>query len=93
MRRRKYGYDVYFVGGFIILVNVAVIVAKFMGKDVGIAIPDALASIQRQSEWIAAAYVFLRVQAQTNKAHQRVNKLKDDSKKDEKIISEAGILP
>lgn len=88
--KKKYGLDVYLVGGFIILVNIAVIVAKFFGKDVGIAIPDAIASIQKQSEWIAIAYMVMRTKKQTNLAHQRVNKIKQDKLTS---ISKAEVLP
>ncbi len=79
MRRRKlWGWDVYVGGGIIVSVHLSIIVAKFFGKDLGVAIPDSLKAIQDQIELIFMCYMIMRTQKQTNNAHQRVTKVKKD---------------
>ncbi len=75
MRRRKYGWDVYVIAFVILSVHIANIVAKFMGKDVGISIPESLQAISTQVEHIAIAYVFFRSQRQVNRSHKRISKI------------------
>lgn len=86
MKRRKYGWDVYAIAILLITTHVAIIVAKFMGKDVGVSIPESLETISRQIEIVAVGYALFRGQKQDNCAHQRINSIQD---KDCAVIKDA----
>lgn len=76
MKRRKlWGWDVYLIGFVIIGVHLASIVAKFMGKDIGLSISESLNAISSQIEKVSLVYLSLRVQKQTNNSHQRITKI------------------
>jgi membrane protein implicated in regulation of membrane protease activity len=81
MRRRKnlWGWDVYAIAFVIVSVHLAVIIAKFFGKDLGPTIPESLDSISIQLERVAFGYTIWRAQRQVNTAHQRVTKMKGNA--------------
>lgn len=77
MKTHKYGIDVYIIAFVILSVHIANIVGKFMGKDIGVSVPESLQAIQSQIEHIGVAWVLFRSQRQVNKAHQRVNAMQN----------------
>lgn len=78
MRRRKYGRVTYLIAALIIIVHLANIVAKFMGKDVGIGIPESLKAIQDQAEIATICYFVINHQRQLNGTNKRINEMKQD---------------